>query len=78
MKSHRQPKVPVCFRHRRKGNIVSKTTFKPGQTAPSSGQYKVGTTNREVTMPKGHTFPPSKNLGSGYTLVDRTKNNSGK
>ena len=59
------------------------TGFRPGQTAPRSGQHGVvgprgGKTGREVTVPKGHPFPPTQKPGSGYRLVDPTKNKSGK
>ena len=57
--------------------------YKPGQDAPKSGQYEEvgprgGGTGHEVTMPKGHSFPPTSKPGNGYELVDPTKNDSGK
>lgn len=59
------------------------TNVKPGQTTPKSGQYEVtgprgGHTGHEVTLPKGHTAPPTPKPGQSFTLVDPTKNNSGK
>lgn len=58
------------------------SNLKPGQTAPASGQYQVigpkGGKGPEVTVPKGHQLPPTPAAGSTYTLVDPTKNNSGK
>lgn len=58
-------------------------SIKPGQNAPKSGQYEIvgprgGKTGVEVTIPKGHTAPPSPKPGQSYTLVDPTKNKSGK
>ena len=57
--------------------------LKPGDSAPKSGQYeqvgpKGGNTGKDVTMPKGHTLPPTDKPGQGYVLVDPTKNKSGK
>jgi hypothetical protein len=55
--------------------------FRPGQPAPSSGQYQQigpkGGHGREVTAVKGEPLPPTSAAGSTYTLVDRTKNKSG-
>jgi hypothetical protein len=56
---------------------------KPGEEAPKSGQYEEvgprgGHTGHEVTMPKGHTFPPTSEPGHGYVLVDPTRNDSGR
>ena len=58
-------------------------TIKPGNLAPKSGQYEVtgprgGRTGHEVTLPKGHTAPPTPKPGQSYTMVDQTKNKSGK
>jgi hypothetical protein len=58
--------------------------YKPGQTAPASGQYQEtgprgGTTGRpEITSPKGRPLPPTTSSGSTYEFVDGTKNKSGK
>ena len=57
--------------------------LKPGQTAPKSGQYEEvgprgGSTGLEVTMPKGHTLPPTSKPGNSYELVDPSKNASGR
>jgi hypothetical protein len=56
--------------------------IKPGQSAPKSGQYEVvgprgGHTGKEITLPKGHTAPPTSKPGQSYNLVDPTKNKSG-
>ena len=55
----------------------------PGESAPKSGQYEEvgprgGLTGHEVTVPKGHTMPPTTESGHEYELVDPTKNKSGK
>ncbi len=61
--------------------MAKNSGFKPGQTAPSSGQYQQvgpkGRKGREVTSVKGEPLPPTTTPGSSYTLVDRTKNKSG-
>lgn len=59
------------------------TKIKSGQSAPKSGQYEVigprgGATGHEVTLPKGHTAPPTPKSGQSFKLVDPTKNKSGK
>ena len=59
------------------------TNIKPGQPTPKSGQYEItgprgGHTGKEVTLPKGHTAPPTPKPGQSFTLVDPTKNKSGK
>jgi len=53
-------------------------TFKPGQTAPRSGQYEQigprgGSTGNERTVTKGEPLPPTPKPGMGYKLVDPTK-----
>ena len=59
-----------------------KSGLKPGQSAPNSGQYQQvgpkGGKGREVTAVKGETLPPTTQKGSTYTLVDPSKNKSGK
>lgn len=55
----------------------------PGKLAPKSGQYEIvgprgGHTGKEVTVPKGHTMPPTPKSGQSYNLVDPTKNKSGR
>lgn len=62
---------------------MSKDIHKPGSEAPKSGQYEQvgprgGGTGKEVTMPKGHTLPPTDAPGQGYVLVDPSKNKSGR
>ncbi len=53
-------------------------TFKPGQTAPRSGQYEQvgprgGGTGKERTVTRGEPLPPTPKPGMGYKLVDPTK-----
>lgn len=61
---------------------MSTDKLKPGQKAPNSGQYLEkgprGGEKKEVTVPKGTTLPPTEKPNSTFTLVDRTKNKSGK
>jgi hypothetical protein len=58
------------------------TVFKPGETAPASGQYQElgprGGPGREVTVVRGETLPPTTRAGSTYILVDPSKNRSGR
>ena len=56
---------------------------KPGQRAPRSGQYEEfgprgGRTGHEVTISKGERVPPTRQPGGGFTMVDPTKNKSGR
>ena len=58
-------------------------TFKPGQTAPRSGQYGIvgtrgGDTGKERTVTRGEPMPPTPKPGQTYKLVDPTKNKSGR
>jgi YjzC-like protein len=61
--------------------MAKKSGFRPGETAPRSGQYREvdpqGEKGREVTSVKGEPLPPTTEPGSTYTLVDPTKNKSG-
>ena len=50
-----------------------KKTFKPGEKAIKSGQYKNIKTGREVTSTKGEPLPPTPEKGQKYRLVDPTK-----
>ncbi len=68
---------------RRKAGRARLRKIHPGETAQKSGQYEEvgsrgGSTGHEVTVPKGHTMPPTTEPGHGYNLVDPTKNKSGK
>ena len=62
---------------------MSKPTYKPGQTAPRSGQYGVlgprgGDTGREVTVVRGEPLPPTPKPGMGYVMNDPTRNGAGR
>ena len=50
-----------------------KKTYKPGEKAPTSGQFKNTKTKREVTVVRGEPFPPTPKKGQNYILVDPTK-----
>jgi len=56
--------------------------IKPGRKAPASGQYQQigprGGKGPEVTTVRGEPLPPPTRKGSTYTLVDPSKNKSGK
>ncbi len=62
--------------------IAMSKKFTPGTIAPRSGQYRQegprGGAGREVTVVRGEPLPPTTKPGSSYTLVDPTKNKSGK
>ncbi|MAX25600.1 MAG: hypothetical protein CMJ19_13965 [Phycisphaeraceae bacterium] len=62
--------------------MPKKSGFKPGQTAPNSGQYQQigprGGKGREVTVVKGEPLPPTTMPGSSYKIVDPSKNKSGR
>ncbi|MGF7170825.1 hypothetical protein FHS91_002513 [Sphingobium xanthum] len=58
-------------------------TYKPGQTAPRSGQYEIvgprgGGTGRERTVVRGEPLPPTERPGQSFRLADPTKNGSGR
>lgn len=57
---------------------MGKPTYKPGQTAPVSGQYPIvgprgGDTGKERTVVKGEPMPPTPKAGQGYGKPDKTK-----
>jgi hypothetical protein len=56
--------------------------LKSGSITPFSGQYLLigprGGKGPEITSVKGRPLPATPKPGSTYTLVDRTKNDSGK
>ena len=60
---------------------MRKSTLKPGQHAPASGQYQQlgprGAVKREVTVVKREPLPPTPAKGMSYKLTDRTKNKAG-
>ncbi|RUW54084.1 YjzC family protein [Mesorhizobium sp. M1A.F.Ca.ET.072.01.1.1] len=52
--------------------------YKPGETAPKSGQYEIigprgGGTGVERTVVKGEPLPPTLAPGQKYRLTDPTK-----
>ena len=57
----------------------NKPTYKPGQTAPRSGQYEIvgsrggNAGGKERTVTKGEPLPPPPKAGQRYTLKDPTK-----
>lgn len=58
-------------------------TFKPGQTAPRSGQYGIlgtrgGNTGQERTVTRGEPLPPTPKSGQTFKMVDPTKNGGGR
>ncbi len=65
--------------------MASKKTsgIPPGTPAPRSGQYEIvgprgGRTGEERTSTRGNPLPPPPKQGQTYTLVDGTKNKSGR
>lgn len=62
--------------------MVPKKGLTPGKKAPRSGQYQQvgprGGRGKEVTSVKGEPLPPAPQKGTTYTLVDPTKNKSGR
>jgi len=52
---------------------MPKRTFKPGEIATTSGQYKNLTTGLEVTVTKGEHLPPTPKKRQEYRLTDRTQ-----
>jgi hypothetical protein len=58
-------------------------TYKPGEEAPLSAQYKIvgprgGQTGAERTVTRGEPLPPTPEKGQRYLPVDPTKNGSGR
>lgn len=57
---------------------MTERNFKPGQKAPTSGQYEMlgsrgGHSGIERTVVKNEPFPPTQQAGQTYVLVDKTK-----
>lgn len=80
----REANYNIVITPRRKEVIyMAKSTYKPGQTTPKSGQYgivgpKGGKTGQEVTAVEGKPLPPTPKPGQSFTLVDVTKHKDGK
>ena len=51
----------------------AKKTFKPGEKAPKSGQYRNTKTRTEVTSTQGEPLPPTPKNDQKYIIVDPTK-----
>lgn len=65
------------------GEIEMGKSYKPGEKAPASGQYKItgprgGDTGEERTAVRGKPLPPPPKPGQRYEIADRTKNKSGR
>ena len=63
--------------------MPKKSSYKPGEEAPASGQYEIigprgGETGIERTIVKGETLPPTPDKGQEYVIVDRSKNKAGR
>lgn len=57
---------------------MTRTRYSPGETAQVSGQYAIVSaagrrTSVERTIVVGEPFPPTRNKGEKYVLVDKTK-----
>jgi hypothetical protein len=62
---------------------MASKSYKPGSTAPVSGQYGIvgtrgGDTGKERTVVKGEPLPPTPKPGQVYVINDRTKNGAGR
>lgn len=52
---------------------MARKTFKPGEIAPTSGQYRIVGTQKERTVTKREPLPPTPQKGQSYRLSDSTK-----
>jgi hypothetical protein len=57
---------------------MASKSYRPGQSAPKSGQYEIvgprgGGTGKERTVVRGEPLPPTPKAGQQYVLVDPTK-----
>jgi hypothetical protein len=62
--------------------LAKPVNVKPGENVTRSGQYELtgvrgGHLEREVTLVKNETVPPTPKPGQSYTLVDPSNNKSG-
>jgi hypothetical protein len=55
------------------GFMAKQQTFKPGNIAPKSAQYRNTSTGGEVTVTRGEPFPPTPKSGQKYVTADLTK-----
>lgn len=53
--------------------MAKQQTFKPGNIAPRSAQYRNISTGGEVTVTRGEPFPPTPKSGQKYVSADLTK-----
>jgi hypothetical protein len=51
---------------------IAKTTVKPGEIVPKSGQY-TNPGGKETTLVRGKPAPPTAKPGQTHTLIDLTK-----
>jgi len=64
--------------------MPGKSSHKPGNIAPRSGQYKIigprgGSTGKgKRTIVRGEPFPPTPKAGQRYKMVNPTKHKSNK
>jgi len=64
--------------------MPGKSSHKPGNIAPHSGQYKIvgprggSTKEGERTVVRGEPFPPTPKRGQRYKMADATKHKSKK
>lgn len=60
------------------------SSYKPGQKAPTSGQYEIRgprggyAGGEERTVVRHEPLPPTPESGQRYVLVDRSKNGNGR
>lgn len=61
---------------------MAKKPLKPGSPAPASGQYEIvgprGGRGPERTVVRREPLPPTPKPGSGYRLVDPSRNGAGR
>lgn len=58
-------------------------TFKPGESAPRSGEYEIrgergGHTGKERTVVRGEPLPPTPQPGQSYSLARPAHNGAGR
>jgi len=48
-------------------------TYKPGEKAPVSAQYRIRGTHVERTVVRNEPLPPTLKPGQSYVIADKTK-----